>query len=222
MAKTITHNEDNTSSFWGDKDHLEVAQQTSFVTMIYELLTEKAPSKEQLEIFELILKLSIDHGPDTPSAVPTIAAAQAGKSLTESLAEGLLQINDHHGGAVGPCMEFLYKIKSEELDVKQTITEYLAEKKLIGGFGHRIYTIDPRTQLIFQKLTDLGFDSTFIELATQIQVELSEQKGRVLPINIDGAIAVALCTWGWEPKLANAVFVIARVPGLCGHFLNNA
>jgi len=50
---------------------------------------------------------------------------------------------------------------------------------------------------------------------------LEIQKGQKLPLNIDGAIAVALCSFGWDPKLGKAVFIIARTPGLCGQFLNN-
>ena len=43
----------------------------------------------------------------------------------------------------------------------------------------------------------------------------------LLQMFIDGAIACLLCTFGWESRLGNAVFVIARVPGLCGHILNH-
>jgi len=52
--------------------------------------------------------------------------------------------------------------------------------------------------------------------------ELEAQKGKKLPLNIDGAIAVALCSFGWDSKLGKAVFLIARTPGLCGQYLTNS
>jgi citrate synthase len=38
-----------------------------------------------------------------------------------------------------------------------------------------------------------------------------------LPINVDGAIAALLCELDFPPMLANAFFIIARIPGLLAH-----
>jgi len=220
MAKTIVHNELN--AMWGDRDHLEVAQTKSFIEMIFEMLSEREPKEGELKVFELILNLNIDHGPDTPSAVPTIAAAKEGRGIGEAVGIGLHQINAHHGGAVEPCMELLYKVERGEIAVEELVSEYLNEGKRMPGFGHRIYKeTDPRTQLVFETLEENGFSGRFIEIAKSIAAELEKQKGIPLPINTDGGIAVALCAFGWEPKLANAVFIIARVPGLCAHYINS-
>ena len=79
---------------------------------------------------------------------------------------------------------------------------------------------DPRAQQIFEKLVEEGFSDEFIKIAREIKMELFKQSGKLLTINIDGAIAVALCTFGWPSKLGKAVFIIARTPGLCGQYLN--
>ncbi len=41
--------------------------------------------------------------------------------------------------------------------------------------------------------------------------------GRPVPLNIDGAIAAVCADMGFEPELGNALFMIARVPGLVAH-----
>ena len=41
--------------------------------------------------------------------------------------------------------------------------------------------------------------------------------GKILPINVDGAIAALLCELDFDPVFANAFFMIARVPGLVAH-----
>ncbi|KKQ65660.1 MAG: Citrate synthase [Candidatus Daviesbacteria bacterium GW2011_GWA2_38_24] len=229
MAKTITHDE-KLNAFWGNEDHLTVAQQKSFTQLIFELLSEKEPTSQQLKIFELILNLSIDHGPETPSAVETIKAAKEGKTISESVAAGVVMISDSHGGAIEPAMELLYSLKESQpeagrpLDerIKNLVDEYLKEGKRMAGFGHRIYEVDPRAQLILNTLTEANLGQEYVEIAREVEKELEAQKGKKLPLNIDGAIAVALCSFGWDSKLGKAVFLIARTPGLCGQYLTNS
>jgi citrate synthase len=222
MARTIIHDELGNAK-WGNEDHLEVAKTRSFSSMIFELLSEKKPTVQELKVFELILNLSIDHGPDTPSAVKVIEEAKEGETISEAVAEGIEQINDVHGGAQEKLMEVLYRIKNGELSSKGLIEGYLKEGKRLAGFGHRIYKdVDPRAQLILNTLKENGFSDEFINIALELEKELETQKGNKLPLNIDGAIAVVLCTLGWDSKLGKAVFIIARTPGLCGQYLNAA
>jgi citrate synthase len=56
-----------------------------------------------------------------------------------------------------------------------------------------------------------------VENAEAIEIALSETSGRNLPINADGAIAALLCELGFPAKAANGLFMIARVPGLVAH-----
>lgn len=219
MAKTVIHKDQ--TSFFGNDNLLDVATNKSFAQMIFELLSEKQPSPAEVRVFEFILNLSIDHGPDTPSGMAVIAAAKDGKTISEAVAAGVLQINDSHGGAIEPAMELLYKIKKQKLNIKIIVQEYIKEDKKIPGHGHRLYTdVDPRAQAIFAILEQEGLGNDFISIGKEIEGELARQKGKKLPFNVDGAIAVALCSFEWQPRLGKAVFIIARTPGLCGQFLN--
>ena len=38
-----------------------------------------------------------------------------------------------------------------------------------------------------------------------------------MPLNVDGAIAAVCGDLGFDPALANPLFIIARVPGLIAH-----
>lgn len=224
MARTITHidNDEEKPALFGERDHLEVSQTSTFTQMVFELLTERAPSEAETKLLDLILNLSIDHGPNTPSAVETIKAAKEGKTLSEALAQGILQINQSHGGAGEPLMEILYQVQSSKLKVKSLVEEYLKEGKRIPGLGHRVYKDkDPRAELIMDQALKLGVGSEFIQIVKDLKEELKIQSGKDLPINIDGAIAAVLCGFGLEPKLGIAVFIIARTPGLIGQYLNN-
>lgn len=219
MTKTVVH-KDNVPYF-GEEELLKIAPTRSFSDMIFELLSGAKPDIHQSKLFETILNISIDHGEDTPSAVETIKAAKDGKTISESVSAGILQINDTHGGAIEPAMELFYDLKSKKLEVKSLVQEQLGQGKRLPGFGHRIYEVDPRSELLFKLAKDEGVSDDFIQIAKDIEKELELAKGKKLPVNIDGAIAAILCAFGWDSRLGKAVFVVARTPGLCGQYLNN-
>lgn len=217
MTKTVTHK--NEEPFLGKEKLLEIAPKNSFAAMIFETLSGNKPDVHQSKLFETILNISIDHGPETPSAIEVINKAKEGKLITQAVSAGILQINDYHGGAIEPAMELFYKIKKENLRIKEVVREYLSLDRRIPGFGHRIYKVDPRSRLLFSLAKKEKLPQEYIGLTEEIQKELSEMKKKELPVNIDGSIAAILCTFGWKPSLGKAVFIVARTPGLSAQYL---
>ncbi|MBI2593605.1 hypothetical protein HYW44_03105 [Candidatus Daviesbacteria bacterium] len=223
MARTITHQDDDETkpALFGDKDHLEISQSRTFTQMVFELLVEREPSESETKLLDLILNLSIDHGPHSPSGVETMKAAKDGKTMSEALASGVLQINERHGGAGGPLMEILYGIENGQWTIDNLVTDYLKEGKRLPGLGHRVYKdSDPRAQLIMKTALENGIGEEFVKIVNDLRDELEKQSGKSLPVNIDGAIAAVFCGFGLDPKLGIAVFLIARTPGLIGQYLN--
>lgn len=223
MAKTVTHqdNDETKPALFGGVDHLEVSKTYTFTQLVFELLAERKPSDAETKLLDLILNLSVDHGPNAPSAVETIKAAVEGKTISESLAAGVLQINERHGGAGEPLMEILYRVVKDGKKPEEVIKGLLAQEKRLPGVGHRVYKDkDPRAELILETALKEGVGEEYIRAVRDLRDELEKQSGKSLPVNIDGAIAAALCGFGLEPKLGIAVFLIARTPGLIGQYLN--
>ena len=219
MAITLTHKSE--TPFWKDVSFLEKCKKTDFVALIYEMLSEKIPSDKQRRLFELILKLSIDHGQDTPSAIPVIDGAKAGENVSASIARGIKKIDDSHGGAGENAMTLFYKLKRGNLNVEETIKAYLQKKIRIPGFGHRLYKKDVRAEMILEEVDALDIGREYAALALFVEETLRKHTSKNLPINIDGALAAALCALDWKAETAKPVFIIARIPGLLAHFLNN-
>ena len=203
----------------------ELMGKISFSQAIYLILKGTLPSPEVSRLMDAILVSSIDHGVTPPSTIAAITAVSTGASLNAALAAGVLSINAHHGGAVEGCMRFLQKIKQRmdeqnldvETAVQKMITEYREEKKRIPGFGHRLHTEDPRSKALFNLADSLGLSSGYLEIARSIEKNLPEALGRALPLNVDGAIAAILSDLDIPIELANAFFIMARVPGLVAH-----
>ena len=171
MAKLVTH-KDNVP-FWGDEDFIKVAEKKNFSDMIFELLSEREPSISQSKIFNLILNLSIDHGPDTPSSKAVIESALNGETIGQAIASGVEKIDDTHGGAGEKAMEMLYEIKQSGQASADFVKNALEKKEKIYGYGHRIYKKDPRAEIIQNYLQEEKTAEDYISIARKVESELS-------------------------------------------------
>lgn len=203
----------------------ELIGKVSFGQMVYLVFKGDMPSNEVGKIIEAILVSSIDHGATPPSALSAITVASTGAALNASVAAGILAISKFHGGAIEECMVLLKnameKIISQGSSINhavyQVVSEYRNEKKRLSGFGHRLHTNDPRTKKLFEIAEESNISGRYIQLIREFEAELSKSLGKKLPINVDGAIAALLSELDFDPFLANAFFMIARLPGLVAH-----
>jgi len=199
----------------------ELMGSISFGEAVYLALKGELPSADVARMMEAILVSSIDHGASPPSALAARTVASTGAPLNAAVAAGILSINRHHGGAIEDCMNVL-KIginrvnqSGEPVDkiAAALVAEHQDSGRRIAGLGHRIHSNDPRTAKLFQLAQELGIAGNGIQMIHAIQSSLKEA-GKALPINVDGAIAAVLIDLDIPSQLANAMFFIARVPGL--------
>jgi citrate synthase len=199
----------------------ELMGSISFAEAVYLALKGELPPAEVARMMDAILVSSIDHGASPPSALAARTVASTGAPLNAAVAAGILSINRHHGGAIQDCMKVLQSgidrvnQSGETADkiAADLIAEYKASGKRIAGLGHRIHSSDPRTAKLFQLAQELGIAREGVQMINAIQSSL-EEVGKALPINVDGAIAAVLVDLDIPTELANAMFFIARVPGL--------
>ena len=202
----------------------EMMGRLGFSSVIYLALIGELPSESVSKMLDAIFIASIDHGATPPSALAARTAASTGSTLNGALAAGILSINRFHGGAIEGCMEILREAlrrhPSEEtpftLTALELVREYRAHGKRIPGLGHRIHTSDPRTQRLFELAKEYGIAGYGIAMLEAIHTALANES-KALPINVDGAIAAILVDLDIPLSLANAFFILARVPGLVAH-----
>jgi len=199
----------------------ELMGSISFAEAVYLAYKSELPSADVARMMNAILVSSIDHGASPPSALAARTVASTGAPLNAAVAAGILSINRHHGGAIQGCMKILQigidrvHQSGETVDkiAADLVAEYKASGKRIAGLGHRIHTNDPRTAKLFQLAQELGIAGEGVQMIIAIQSSLQDV-GKALPINVDGAIAAVLLDIDIPSELANAMFFIARVPGL--------
>jgi citrate synthase len=202
----------------------ELMGEITFAQAIFLALKGELPEPKVARLLDAMLVSSIDHGATPLSAQAARTAASTGAPLNAAVAAGVLSINKHHGGAIYDCMgvlqEGLQRAETSGKDIEaaaeELVGEYREEKKRIAGFGHRIHTNDPRTAKLFALAKELGVAGKGVAMIEGIR-KAFESLGKALPINVDGAIAALLVDLDMPQELANAFFIMARVPGLVAH-----
>jgi citrate synthase/citryl-CoA lyase len=200
----------------------DLVRSVTFTEAAVLLLKGELPGPNEREMFDAVLVAAIDHGASPPSTLAARTVASTGGALNASLAAGFLAINSYHGGAVENCMRFLQEAvtweKSGDTDetADKIVQKNLEAKKRIPGYGHRLHRADPRVKVLKEKAEKLGFAGSFVRMALAVETALC-RRGKELPLNVDGIMAALLCEMGYQPELANAVFMFARLPGLIAH-----
>jgi len=203
----------------------ELLGRISFAQAIYLVLKGEFPSPDVGKLIDAIFVSSIDHGASPPSILAARTIASTGGELNSAIAAGVLAISRFHGGAIEEGQRLFMEIAKraaesgvdEKKAVKDVLDEMKAEGKRASGFGHRLHTKDPRTLRLFSLAEELGLAGKHVRIARAVEKVLGEQMGKVLPINVDGAIAALLCDLGIPAEIGNAFFIISRVPGMVAH-----
>lgn len=190
----------------------------SFVETIYLLLKGEMPTKNQARMLDAILTSVIDHGPAVASALAARISASAKNTLHSSVAAGLLGLGDRHGVVIEPAMKF-FSEHIDEVDLLGLLQKMKEQKKYAPGFGHKIFEVDPRTERLFSIAKETSIYGKYCAYAQKVEETLNSISSKKLPLNADGAIAAILCDMGFDSRVGNGIFVIARVPGLIAHIV---
>ena len=205
----------------------EMMGRLAFADAVYLLLRGELPTPAIGKLFGAVLVSSLDHGATPPSTIAALNVATTGAPLRDAVAAGIMGFGAHHGGDIEPSMRFL----QEGLALRRGGASYEEAARAIlaaraepaaspPGFGHRIHTRDPRATRLLQLAHELDLDGEHCHLLRVIDRLLNEAPERVaqpLPVNVDGAIAAVCGDLGFDPEIANGLFIIARVPGLLAH-----
>ena len=186
------------------------------------MLTERVPHPLEARIFDICLTLHAEHtiNASTFSAMVTASTLTDPYAVVAS-AVGTLA-GPLHGGANEEVLLMLEKIGSVE-NVEPYISDLIANKQKIMGFGHRVYKVkDPRAKILqglaVELFSETGHDR-YYDLALELERVIESKLGhRGIYPNIDFYSGLVYRKLGIPSDLFTPIFAIARVAGWLAHW----
>lgn len=201
----------------------------SFPAMIWLMLRGDLPSEDQAELLGTALGAAVDHGPQAPSIAIARMAATCGVGINSAMASAINVLGDVHGGAGEQALTLFGEIAAamdagtaRDDAVATALDRNRAEAGgYVPGFGHRFHPVDPRAPRLLQLVREAAARGTvsgrFAEIATALEAAIARGKGKLIPLNIDGATAVIYGELGFPPPLTRGLFVLSRSVGILAH-----
>lgn len=184
------------------------------------LLHQKKPDALQAETMNLSLILYAEHEFNASTFAARVTAATLSDFYScICSAIGTLR-GSLHGGANEEALKLILQFSSID-DAQKGLSKLLEQKKLIMGFGHRVYKNgDPRSDIIkvaSKKLAQATQDQVVYAVSETIEKLMREQKKMFPNLDFYSASAYHFCKIPVE--LFTPIFVFARTAGWSAHIM---
>jgi citrate synthase len=192
----------------------------SIAAALLSRLTGREPTAAQVAAFNTTLVLYAEHEFNASTfAARTVVSTGSDMHSAITAAIGTLK-GPLHGGANEKVLEVLGEIGSAER-AEAWVREQFAAKKVVMGFGHRIYKDgDVRAKLLGRMCREMvrGTPGDALEdLADRVERIMLDAKG--LKPNLDWPAARVYHALGLPVKVFTPIFVVARMSGWTAHVI---
>ncbi len=193
----------------------------SFAENFFHMYFGEIPAKEVVRCFDASLTFYAEHGFN--------ASTFAGRVVTSTLSDiysavtgaiGALK-GPLHGGANEAVMHMLLDIKEPAL-AQDWIDEALSgKKKLVMGFGHRVYKNGdsrvPHMTKYFHDMAKINNGQKWVEIEDILAKTMIEKKN--IHPNLDYPVGPAYYLMGFEIPIFTPIFVMSRITGWTAHII---
>ena len=188
----------------------------SFLTM----LGGSPPDERTMWALDTIFMLYAEHEYNASTfAARVIASTLADTYSSVVAAIGALR-GPLHGGANESAMELIASFDSP-LDAEKSIRHMLKARRLVMGFGHRVYKNgDPRSLIVKELARDLCSErggSELFDIAERIERVMMDEKGLFPNLDFYAALAYHYC--GIPTPMFTPLFAVSRTSGWVAHVI---
>jgi citrate synthase len=201
----------------------ELVGKITFADMLFLELVGHIPTPEQARMVDALLVVLVEHGMVSNVISARATYHSAPESIQGAVAASLLAAGSVHLGSSEWCAKMLVDaLASDDRDADAIAADIVArfarERTRIAGIGHRTHSQgDPRAQRLFQVARETGVYGRYCELIERLAVLAGERAGRLLPVNVTGAIGAIALDLGLPWQMTKAFALIGRTLGAMAH-----
>ena len=184
------------------------------------LITDQKPKETARRALDTILVLYAEHEYNASTftgrvVTSTLADAYSGVVAAIGALRGPL-----HGGANEAAMELIASFDNPR-EAEKSIKHMLDARRLIMGFGHRVYKSgDPRSDIVKElarKLATESSNTTYFDISERIEEVMMREKSLHPNLDFYSATAYHLC--GIPTEMFTPLFAVSRTSGWVAHVI---
>lgn len=186
-----------------------------------QMLSGKEPDEYDAHIMDVAMILHAEHEMNASTFSCTVTASTL-TDMYSIITSGIGTLRGPlHGGANEAALKTVLEV-GDPSKAEDYVTEALAEKKRIMGFGHRVYkTWDPRYVILKKlgaELAERKGETRLFETAMAIEVSaLRHLAGTPIFPNVDSYSGIVFHTLGIPTDLFTPIFAMSRIAGWTAH-----
>ena len=192
----------------------------SYSENFFHMMFGKVPKKEIVEAFDVSMILYAEHSFN----VSTFTARTITSSLSDmhgAITGAIASLKGPlHGGANEAVMHMFKEIKSPE-KAKVWINNALDNKKVVMGFGHRVYRSGdsrvPTMKKYFLKVAEHMKNNKYPKMYDILEKVMLERKN--IHPNVDYPTGPTYHLMGFDTDFFTPIFVISRITGWSAHIM---
>ncbi len=195
-------------------------QDIGFAENFFHMVFGKVPAPEVVKAFDVSLVLYAEHGFNASTFTARVIVSSM-SDIYSGVVGGIASLKGPlHGGANEAVMRMLLEI-GEPSRAKDWMLAALREKRVVMGFGHRVYKSGdsrvPTMKKYARKMADFTGNKKWLDIEDILESVMVEQK-KIHP-NLDFPSGPAYYMMGFDIDLFTPFFVMARITGWTAHIL---
>lgn len=202
------------------EDRIAPRDDLLMVENFFNMCFGEVPPREVIDAFDTSMILYAEHSFNASTfTVRTIASSRS--DIYSAVTGGIGSLKGPlHGGANEAVMHMFLEIGDPDI-AEQWMKDAIAEKRLVMGFGHRVYKSgDSRVPTMRRCLEDLAAwkdDDTWVRMSDGLQKVMIGEKG--IHPNLDFPAGPAYYMMGFDIEMFTPLFVMSRITGWTAHYL---